>query len=155
VHFATHGTIAGQLSGTTELGLILTPPTTATKEDDGYISGSEIASLKLDTDCVILSACNTASGADKLNAEALSGLAQVFFYAGVRTLLVSHWEVYSDATKKLVTSAIRAISDEEPVGRAEALRRAMLDMIDAGTPHEAHPSYWAPFVVVGEGASAR
>jgi CHAT domain-containing protein len=74
VHFATHGTIAGQLSGTTELGLILTPPTTATKEDDGYISGSEIASLKLDTDWVILSACKTASGADKLNAETLSGL---------------------------------------------------------------------------------
>jgi CHAT domain-containing protein len=30
----------------------------------------------------------------------------------------------------------------------------MLDMIDNGAPHEAHPSYWAPFVVVGEGAAA-
>ena len=155
VHFATHGKIAGQLSGTTEPGLILTPPATATKEDDGYLSGSEIASLKLDADWVILSACNTAGGADDLNAEALSGLAQVFFYAGARALLVSHWEVYSDATVKLVTSAIQAISDEEPVGRAEALRRAMLEMIDAGAPHQAHPSYWAPFVVVGEGAVVR
>jgi CHAT domain-containing protein len=28
----------------------------------------------------------------------------------------------------------------------------MLTLIDAGEPNEAHPSYWAPFVVVGEGA---
>jgi hypothetical protein len=26
-------------------------------------------------------------------------------------------------------------------------------MIDMGEPREAHPSYWAPFVVVGEGAA--
>jgi CHAT domain-containing protein len=36
-----------------------------------------------------------------------------------------------------------------------ALRRAMLAMIDTGKPHEAHPAYWAPFVVVGEGAAMR
>ena len=151
VHFATHGTLAGQLSGTTEPGLILTPPDTATATDDGYLSGSEIASLKLDTDWVILSACNTAGGNDQTNAKALSGLARVFFYAGASALLVSHWEVYSEATVKLITKAVRAISDNS-VGRAEALRRAMLDMIDHG---EAHPSYRAPFVVVGEGAAAR
>ena len=38
------------------------------------------------------------------------------------------------------------------VGRAEALRRSMLALIEKGAPHEAHPAYWAPFVVVGEGA---
>ncbi len=151
VHFATHGTLAGQISGATEPGLILTPPETATGLDDGYLSGSEIASLNLDADWVILSACNTAGGSDETNAEALSGLARVFFYAGARALLVSHWEVYSEPTVKLITSAVRALSDGS-VGRAEALRRAMLNLIDNGAPDEAHPSYWAPFVVVGEGA---
>ncbi len=63
VHFATHGTLAGQLSGTSEPGLILTPPDTATAEDDGYLSAGEIAGLKLDADWVILSACNTAGAA--------------------------------------------------------------------------------------------
>ncbi|MGO9171966.1 MAG: tetratricopeptide repeat protein [Rhodomicrobium sp.] len=29
-----------------------------------------------------------------------------------------------------------------------------LTSIDDGTPREAHPSYWAPFVVVGEGGAA-
>ena len=159
VHFATHGALAGQLSSVNEPGLILTPPATATEEDDGYLTASEIAGLKLDADWVILSACNTAgaSGAagDAKGAEALSGLARAFFYAGARALLVSHWEVNSNATVKLITSAVGAQARDKTVGRAEALRRAMLAMINNGEPHEAHPSYWAPFVVVGEGAVAK
>ena len=102
LHFATHGAIAGQLTGTIEPGLILTPPPIATEEDDGYLSASEIADLKLDADWVILSACNTAAGG-VTGAEALSGLARAFFYAQARALLVSHWEVNSDATVKLIT----------------------------------------------------
>ena len=34
-------------------------------------------------------------------------------------------------------------------------RRAMLAMIATGEVREAHPAYWAPFVVVGEGAAAK
>ena len=52
-------------------------------------------------------------------------------------------------------------SDESPstphpdksVGRSEAMRRSMLAMIESGNLKEAHPAYWAPFVVVGEGAA--
>ncbi len=152
VHFATHGVLAGQLDPKSEPGLILTPPETASEEDDGYLSASEIAGLKLDADWVILSACNTAAGG-AAGAEALSGIARAFFYAQARALLVSHWAVNSDATVKLITSAVREMSRDKRVGRAEALRRAMLALIDTGKPEEAHPAYWAPFVVVGEGAA--
>jgi CHAT domain-containing protein len=161
LHFATHGTLAGQLSGTHEPGLILTPPATATPEDDGYLSGSEIAALKLDADWVILSACNTAGGAGAgVAAEALSGLARVFFYAGARALLVSHWEVDSDAAVKLVTGAIGALARDRSIGRGEALRRAMIAaMTDTRRPKTGgpawHPAIWAPFVVVGEGGAGR
>ena len=68
-------------------------------------------------------------------------------------MLVSHWEVYSDATVKLITAAVREMARDPKVGRAEALRRSMLALIDKGEPHEAHPAYWAPFVVVGEGGT--
>jgi CHAT domain-containing protein len=61
VHFATHGAVAGQVSSSSEPGLLLTPPDKATETDDGYLSASEIAGLKLDADWVILSACNTAA----------------------------------------------------------------------------------------------
>jgi CHAT domain-containing protein len=154
IHFATHGALAGELDGAHEPGLILTPPNTATEEDDGYLSASEIASLKLDADWIVLSACNTAAGAAN-SAEALSGLGRAFIYAGARALLVSHWAVYSDATVKLVTSAVDQMARDTSVGRAEAMRRSMLALIDKGAPEQAHPTYWAPFVVVGEGAVGR
>jgi len=50
----------------------------------------------------VLSASNTAAG-DKPGAEALSGLARAFFYAGARALPVSHWAVASDAATRILT----------------------------------------------------
>ena len=41
---------------------------------------------------------------------------------------------------------------DRSVGRAEAMRQSMLALIDKGEAYEAHPAFWAPFVVVGEGA---
>jgi CHAT domain-containing protein len=154
VHFATHGALAGQVSGNSEPGLLLTPPEAASEEDDGYLTASEIAGLKLDADWVILSACNTAAGGAE-NAEALSGLARAFIYAQARALLVSHWEVNSDATVKLITGAMRRLAANRSMGRAEAMRQSMLDVIDRGEPIEALPANWAPFVVVGEGGVGR
>ena len=154
VHFATHGAIAGELTSATEPGLILTPPEKASQTDDGYLSASEIAELKLDADWVILSACNTAAG-EANGAEALSGLARAFFYAGARSLLVSHWAVNSQATVKLITKAVAELTGNSRIGRAEALRRSILSMIDSGKDYEAHPAFWAPFVLVGEGGAAR
>jgi CHAT domain-containing protein len=151
LHFATHGAMAGELSSTREPGLILTPPEKASEQDDGYLSASEIAGLKLDAQWVILSACSTAAGG-ATNAEALSGIARAFLYAGARALLVSHWAVDSNAAVKLITTASGEMARDAKVGRAEAMRRAILALIQSGT-RDAHPSYWAPFVVVGEGAA--
>jgi CHAT domain-containing protein/tetratricopeptide (TPR) repeat protein len=154
VHFATHGAVAGEISSAKEPGLLLTPPDNASETDDGYLSASEIAGLKLDADWVILSACNTAAGNAK-DAEALSGFARAFFYAGARSLLVSHWEVASEPTVKLVTKAVDELKRNPKIGRAEALMRSMLSMIDTGKEYEAHPAFWAPFVLVGEGGAGR
>ena len=154
VHFATHGALAGQVSGSTEPGLLLTPPDTPSEEDDGYLTASEIAGLKLDADWVILSACNTAAGGSQ-GAEALSGLARAFFYAQARALLVSHWEVNSKATVKLITGTMSRLAVNNAMGRAEAMRQSMLALIDKGEPEQAHPAYWAPFVLLGEGGAGR
>jgi CHAT domain-containing protein len=156
VHFATHGLLAGETellaAANAEPALILTPPQTASAEDDGLLTASEIAQLRLDADWVVLSACNTAAGeSDKPGSEALSGLARAFFYAGARALLVSHWAVNSEATVKLITKAFEEIAKNNKTGRAEALRRSML-ALSASPGRDAHPGSWAPFVVVGEGA---
>ena len=96
--FATHGLMAGELKGFAEPALVLTPPEEGSELDDGLLTASEIAQLKLNADWVILSACNTAAADGTPGAEGLSGLAKAFFYAGARSLLVSHWAVSSEAT---------------------------------------------------------
>jgi CHAT domain-containing protein/tetratricopeptide (TPR) repeat protein len=159
VHFATHGLLASETeifaASRAEPALILSPPAQATEEDDGLLTASEITQLKLDADWVVLSACNTAAGGSaKPGAEALSGLARAFFYAGARAMLVSHWAVNSEATVKLITKTFDEIKVDPKIGRAEALRRSMLALVATGS-HSAHPANWAPFVVVGEGAAAR
>ena len=61
--------------------MVLSIPARPSEEDNGLLTASEVATLKLNADFVVLSACNTAAG-DKPDAEALSGLARAFFYAG-------------------------------------------------------------------------
>ncbi len=150
--FATHAIVAGELKGLAEPALVLTPPDVGTEADDGLLTASEVASLKLDADWVILSACNTAAPDGTPGAEALSGLAKAFFYAGSRALLVSHWPVSSDATVALTTRMLTEYANDPGIGRAEALRRSMMAlMMNDKDPRFAHPFYWAPFVIVGEG----
>jgi hypothetical protein len=62
------------------------------------------------------------------------------------------WAVDSDATVKFITGAMREMTRDAKVGRAKALRRSLLTLIDKGDTREAHPANWAPFIVVGEGA---
>lgn len=159
LHFATHGLLAGDseafLRAKAEPALLLSPPNDGASADleydNGLLTSSEVAQLVLDADWVVLSACNTAAG-EKGDAEALSGLARAFFYAKARSLLVSHWYVISEAAVKVTTTAFAELMTHPKIGRAEALRRSMAKMILQGTQEEAHPEFWAPFVLVGEGA---
>ena len=152
VYFATHGLIAGDVKGLGEPALAFSLPAKATPEDDGLLTASEVTELKLNADWLVMSACNTAAG-DRPGAEALSGLARAFFYAGAKTLLVSHWPVGDEAAVALTTRAFAAIKAHPELGKSQALRRAMLALIDKGGMSNTHPTVWAPFVVVGEGGN--
>jgi CHAT domain-containing protein len=156
VYFATHGLLAGDVADFAKLNaepaLVLSLPEHPTEFDDGLLTASEVAQLKLNADWVVLSACNTAS-AEKPGAEALSGLARAFFYAGGRSLIVSNWEVNSDSAVTLMVGTFAALAANPKLSHAEALRTSMLAMIDnTQHPEWADPKYWAPFVVVGEPA---
>lgn len=151
VYFATHGLVAGDIESLAEPALALTIPRRASRLDDGLLTASEVANLKLNAEMVVLSACNTAVGG-KPGAEALSGLARAFFYAGARSMLVSHWPVQSEAAVKLTTKMFDETTRNPSLGRTEALRRSMMSLIeDMSEETNAYPAIWAPFVVVGEG----
>ena len=162
VEFATHGLRAGELAGLTQPALALTAPAVSGRQDDGLLTLGDILGLKLNADWVVLSACNTGAGAGS-GAEALSGLARAFFYAGTRAVLVSNWSVYSEAATALTTEMFRLQAADPKMSRAEALRQSMLKLMDQNGPPDAksgkpdfsfaHPVFWAPFSVVGDGGS--
>jgi CHAT domain-containing protein len=133
-----------------EPSLVLSIPVKPSEDDDGLLRASDVAMLKMNADFVVLSACSTAAG-EKADAEALSGLARAFFYAGARSLLVSNWEVESESTVALMAGLFDAQKRNPDFSYAEALRSSMLQMIDnPARPEWSQPKFWAPFIVVGE-----
>ncbi|HEX9462858.1 MAG TPA: CHAT domain-containing tetratricopeptide repeat protein [Alphaproteobacteria bacterium] len=162
VMFATHGLVPGDLSGLNQPALALTAPDVSGNPADGLLTVEDILALKLNADWVVLSACNTAAG-QGAGAEAVSGLGRAFFYAGTRALLVSNWPVETSSARTLTTDLFRRQVDTPGLSRAEALRQAELALIDSpgavgpdGKPlfAYAHPIFWAPFSLVGDGGGA-
>ncbi len=159
VMFATHGLLPGDLDGLTQPALALSAPGVPGVGGDGLLTLEKIMALKLDADWVVLSACNTAAGEGK-GAEAVSGLGRAFFYAGARALLVTNWPVETTSARLLTTGTFRHQAADASLTRAEALRRAELDLIDgpgfvdAGGRTDfsyAHPLFWAAFSLEGDG----
>ena len=163
VAFATHGLVPGDLNGLTQPALALSAPEVAGVEGDGLLTMGEILGLELDADWVVLSACNTGSG-EGAGAEAVSGLGRAFFYAGTRALLVSNWPVETTSTKTLTTDLFRRQAEDPSLTRAQALRQAMLALIDgpgyvdpktgSSIFSYAHPIFWAPFSLIGDGSGS-
>ncbi len=153
IAFATHGFMADDFKGLAESALVFTPPQRGSELDDGLLTASEVAQLKLNAELVILTATSTAAADGTPDSEGVSGLARAFLHAGDRAVLATHWAVPSDATLKLVTRTLRERA--RGVGNAEALRRAMLPLMNGEDRLAfAHPSYWAPFMVTGEGRAS-
>lgn len=165
VAFATHGLTPGELPGLRSPALALTAPDVAGIDGDGLLTMEEVLQLRLDADWVVLSACNTGSGlGEGAAAEAASGLARAFFYAGSRALLVTGWAVHSASARDLVTDLFRRQAETPGTPRAAALQKAMLDLLDNGVIRDpaggivasyAHPVFWAPYVLMGEGGAPR
>ncbi len=151
LYFATHGLLPGELHCQAEPGLVLSPPAgpATSAASDGVLSASEISTLKLNADLVVLSACNTAAGGgNRFGGGALEGLADSFFNAGARAVLASHWEVPSAATQKLMTGVFARYAKDPSRDLAEALRQSQLALI--AQPATAHPFNWAAFTLIGD-----
>jgi CHAT domain-containing protein len=160
VMFATHGLKANDLPGLTQPALALSNPQVAQVDGNGLLTVDDVLGLKLNADWVVLSACNTAAPEGE-GAEAVSGLGRAFFYAGTRAVLVTSWAVETTSAAMLTTETFRRVAATPGLGRAEALRQAMLAVMDAPGLKDpasgrieysyAHPMFWAPYILVGDG----
>jgi tetratricopeptide (TPR) repeat protein len=144
VHFATHGLINGERPELSALVLSLVDE--EGRDQDGLLRLSEIYNLRLPTELVVLSACQTALGKE-IRGEGLVGLTRGFMHAGAARVVASLWPVDDLATAELMTRFYRGMLKE---GRpaAAALRAAQLEM--SRSSRWRAPYYWAGFVVQGD-----
>ncbi len=139
LHFATHAQIDERYPEHSALVLAEKPG------EDGLLQVHEIFNLKLSAELAVLSACQTALGKE-VTGEGLVGLSRAFFYAGVSSLVLSLWNVVDGPTPDLMLDFYKDLDRLQE--KARALRSAKLAMINRRA--YAHPSYWAPFVLLGE-----
>ena len=151
VFFGTHGLLPMAGGCLPEAALVTSLG--SDPSSDGLLSVSEIFNLKLNADLVVLAACDTGrSAADTgdatadANGGALDGLARAFIFAGARNLVVSHWQIPTVPTTRLMT----AFFSSGRASQSDSLRQAQLQLMN--DPAYAHPYYWAFFSVVGDGS---
>ncbi len=158
VLLATHGLLPRQNRwDIAQPALVLTPPQSASSQDDGLLTAGEVRQLDLAAAWVILSACNTATGNGE--GESLSALASAFLSAGALQVMASHWPVRDDVTPYLTSETLRLASEQSDTGPGRALQQAMRHVrtgegIDGWQPDWAHPAAWAPFTVISNGDEA-
>lgn len=112
--------------------------------EDGLLTAEDVSGLDLlDTELVVLSACETGLGEVHVG-EGVFGLRRAFVLAGAKTLVMSLWKVPDEQTRELMEDFYRRILSGEP--RADALRDAQLAM---KTKHP-EPLYWGAFICQGD-----
>jgi len=141
--FATHGFMTSDLSPDSEPGLALT---TVMNNDanDGYLSSSEIISLDLKADWVLLTACNTFS-TKQLDQNPFAGLASSFLSAGSKGVMSTLWPIETNSAKNFSISAVKKFKNQI-ITRSEALQKAQQSLRKDRNYQWAHPFYWAPYV---------
>jgi tetratricopeptide (TPR) repeat protein len=139
--FATHGYLGNKLPGVKEPCLILTmiPPGT-----DGFLKMSDVLNLDLNSNMVVLTACQSGLG-KTVSGEGAMGMGRAFQYAGAKTVLMSLWNVSEESSVMLVQSMLKHLKDGQ--NKLNALQMAREDVRKQGFDH---PFFWAGFVLAGE-----
>ena len=117
------------------------------KSGRGFLSAMEIAEMDLPAEMVVLSACNTGKGEWRAG-EGVFHLGRAFRLAGVRSMVMSLWQVPDRATSEMMPEFYRQLKEGED--KAMALRAAKLTYLDQAEPAFSSPYYWAGFVMVGD-----
>jgi CHAT domain-containing protein len=145
VHFACHGILNDQ--SPLRSALVLSPD--AEQGEDGFVQMREILDLKMNSELVVLSACQSGSGTLE-KGEGLVGLTRTFFHAGAFSVLSSLWSVNDRSTARLMNDFYSGLVQGQDKGAA--LRLAKLKMLSST---QSHPFYWAGFVLNGDPGPVR
>lgn len=139
IHFATHGIVSARRAG--HAALLLTPG----DREDGLLEADEIYRMRIPSQLVVISACETARGR-LLDGEGVQSLARAFFYAGARAVVASLWKVDDIQTARLMKTFYARLADGR--SEADALAEAKRELLHAD-PHS-RPRDWAAFIALGD-----
>jgi CHAT domain-containing protein/Tfp pilus assembly protein PilF len=111
--------------------------------EDGILLAEEIPTIDLrGTDLLVLSACDTGLG--EVNSEGVSGLQRGFKQAGVKTIVMSLWQVNDNATSLFMSQFYKNLTDGQT--KQEAFMNAQKSLRDS---HDfSDPKYWAAFIML-------
>ncbi len=144
IHFATHGIVNSEFPELS--GIVLSLWDENGREQDGFLRLHDIYNMKLTTDLVVLSACETALGKE-IKGEGIVGLTRGFMYAGAPSVVASLWRVEDRATADLMRRFYQRMLQED-LPPSAALRGAQVSMLRERNTN--HPFYWAGFTLQGE-----
>jgi len=142
LHLAAHGVVDRQ--NALHSRIVLSSPESNSQSEDGWLEAWELMRMNLNADLAILSACETGRGR-VAEGEGMVGLTWAMFVAGVRTTVVSQWQVEARSTTQLMIGLHERLRHGDKP--AEALRGAILALMK--NPRYSHPMYWSAFVVTG------
>ena len=144
LHFATHGVIDDE--DWWRSSLIFLPDKDFL--EDGSLQPREIYDLKLNSDLVVLSACQTGMG--KLEkGEGVMGLGKSFLNTGTKSVIASLWNINDRSTAQFMKYLYKNLIEGK--SKAEALKLAKIEMINSKF---SHPFHWAAFILMGDWDSA-
>lgn len=139
VHLACHGLVR------TDKGMLSSLALSPSAIDDGFLTAADVFDgLRVPTDLVVLSACQTSRGS-LVRAEGVCGLTRAFVFAGSPRVISSLWKVDDDATRALMTKFYEVWKAGSPT--ATALRDAQAFV--RAQERWKHPAYWAGWVLWG------
>lgn len=115
--------------------------------NDGYLHTFELYNTHLNAEMAVLSACNTGYGKIQ-KGEGIMSLGYAFAYAGVPSIVMSHWQVNDRSTYLLMDNFYKYLA--EGMDKSVALRKAKLDLLNNEEVAYANPYYWGAFVAYGD-----
>lgn len=141
---ASHAFSSNSFPLTEESGIALSGDSIETS----FITASEIAQLEINSNWVVLSACDTGFSKQSYSKN-YNSLAKAFLAAGVDSVLISNWNIETNSSARITKQIFNEIWLDEKVSKHQALRSSSESLRqDLSKQYHIHPAFWGAYSIV-------
>jgi CHAT domain-containing protein len=120
------------------------------ENEDNVLYNHELYALKIPSDLVVLSACNTGVGSVN-KGEGIMSIGNAFQYAGAKSLLLSRWKISDETTPIIMEQFYQNL--KAGMTKGKALQQAKVYYLNNSSQLQSVPYYWGSFYILGDDAS--